>query len=199
MFAAIVFDLDNTLINRNAAFYAMAQSTFQDQKKVQELIKLDQGGYGNRKLLFSRWEELGGEKLDAPNFGTFLSRYLCPNAQLLDTLKTLTTITSIGILTNGGSVAQKMKWRAAGLDSVVPRNRLWISQEIGLEKPDPAAFVHVCQLLKVHPEECLFVGDQPILDIEGAKSAGMSTMLVSKPLTAEVIYRDLFTGTHCES
>jgi putative hydrolase of the HAD superfamily len=45
-------------------------------------------------------------------------------------------------------------------------------------KPSPEPFLAAAEKLAVRPEECVFVGDKPFADIEGAKKAGMKTVLV---------------------
>ena len=56
---------------------------------------------------------------------------------------------------------------------------------MGIEKPDPAIFQLACAAMNVQPQDCLYVGDQPRIDIEGAAAAGLSTLLASSPLTPE--------------
>jgi putative hydrolase of the HAD superfamily len=47
------------------------------------------------------------------------------------------------------------------------------SDEVGLAKPSPEIFEHALDGLGVGPNEAAFVGDQPILDVLGARSAGL--------------------------
>lgn len=51
------------------------------------------------------------------------------------------------------------------------------SCDIGIKKPNPKAFRAALQALNVRPEDSLFVGDKPRLDIRGAKRVGMITVL----------------------
>ena len=50
-----------------------------------------------------------------------------------------------------------------------------ISEAEGLRKPDPAIFLRAADWLHVEPSQCLFVGDNPVVDILGAHAAGMRT------------------------
>lgn len=43
----------------------------------------------------------------------------------------------------------------------------------GTGKPDPKIFLAACELLDVAPEEAVYVGDDPLLDVEGAQRAGL--------------------------
>lgn len=47
------------------------------------------------------------------------------------------------------------------------------SDEVELSKPAPAIFAHALDELGLAPEEAVFVGDQPVLDVRGARRAGM--------------------------
>lgn len=43
----------------------------------------------------------------------------------------------------------------------------------GTGKPDPAIFVAACESLGVAPAQAVYVGDDPLLDVEGAQLAGL--------------------------
>jgi putative hydrolase of the HAD superfamily len=47
------------------------------------------------------------------------------------------------------------------------------SDEVELSKPAPAIFAHALGEMGLAPEEAVFVGDQPVLDVLGARRAGM--------------------------
>lgn len=52
--------------------------------------------------------------------------------------------------------------------------------EVGWRKPARVIFDHVLQLLNVNAEECLFIGDEPAWDVEGARAAGMPAFLIDR-------------------
>lgn len=54
-----------------------------------------------------------------------------------------------------------------------------VAGEVGLFKPDPAVFLHALDLLDVHPNRALCVGDSEDYDVGGAGAAGMKTVLSS--------------------
>ncbi len=55
---------------------------------------------------------------------------------------------------------------------------------VKIEKPDAAIFRRAAALLGVAPERCLHVGDDPTNDRDGARSAGMSALLLDRAVTA---------------
>ncbi len=50
---------------------------------------------------------------------------------------------------------------------------LTFSDECGIRKPDPEIFLLTLRQIGVSPEEAVHVGDDPVLDVEGARDAGM--------------------------
>ena len=63
------------------------------------------------------------------------------------------------------------------------------SVEFGIKKPDPMVFEHAACLLGVKTRDCIYVGDDPREDYEGAIGAGMGALLIDR----DGRYRD-FTG-----
>jgi putative hydrolase of the HAD superfamily len=57
--------------------------------------------------------------------------------------------------------------------------RIFISSEIGAEKPDPAIFRHVESELGLLPDQLLHLGDSLLHDVHGASSAGWHAVLFS--------------------
>ena len=77
----------------------------------------------------------------------------------------------LGVVSNGFRDVQYRK-----LDSLRIRERfgcIVLSEEVGLNKPDPGIFKYAASVLKVEPSACLYVGDLFDMDVVGAKQAGM--------------------------
>ena len=74
--------------------------------------------------------------------------------------------------------SQRKKIKALGIadlfDAVV------ISGEVGIHKPDRRIFDRAAELLGVRNEECVFVGDDPTADVEGALGADMEAVWIDK-------------------
>ena len=56
-------------------------------------------------------------------------------------------------------------------------SRIMISAQVGLRKPDPRFFRKCLSSVRVSPDEAVFVGDSPAYDVQGAKRAGMHSIL----------------------
>jgi putative hydrolase of the HAD superfamily len=61
-------------------------------------------------------------------------------------------------------------------------DELFISSEMGVEKPDPAIFRTVEKTMKEVPSSFLHLGDSYSRDFEGARNAGWSALLYGKPI-----------------
>lgn len=167
MLKAVLFDLDNTLLDRDGAFRACVQGD-------EELLALDQG-----EPLFAVWRRKSGRPMDQAIFAARLSQQLRPDPGLLAALRSLPCK---AIVSNGGGATQRLKLRAAGLEAVFSADCIFLSGELGMEKPDPRLFLHASQCLGVEPGQCLFIGDRDEIDGAGARAAGMRFQLARQVL-----------------
>jgi len=82
----------------------------------------------------------------------------------------------LGIVTNGFAATHHEKIGRLGLTPLF--DALFIADEMGMVKPDPAVFRHACDALGSRPERTAMVGDRYDRDIVGAKRAGLFTVLI---------------------
>ncbi len=90
----------------------------------------------------------------------------------------------IAALSNGPSPLQERK--AAQIGFYYP---VLASEQIGMRKPDPAAFELLAATMGLEPQRIAYVGDDPYLDIAGALEAGFAAVWFdggSKPYPAEI-------------
>ena len=96
---------------------------------------------------------------------------LMPGAkELLDYLSGKTEYT-LSIITNGFHEAQIPKMRHSGLTPYF--KHIFLSEEIGAQKPDVRFFSTVLQRLGAAPSECIVIGDDFKVDILGARNAAI--------------------------
>ena len=55
--------------------------------------------------------------------------------------------------------------------------------QVGVPKPHPDSFGQLIAGLEVSPHEVLYVGDDPTIDVQGARSAGMRTVWMNRKRT----------------
>jgi putative hydrolase of the HAD superfamily len=100
-------------------------------------------------------------------------------ALLEGALETLDTLRgrglTVGLISNWD---HRLHGILRGLDLVDRLDPIIISCDVGVEKPDPAIFRTALQAAGVRPDEALMIGDSPGPDIEGARAAGLWTLLL---------------------
>ncbi len=75
------------------------------------------------------------------------------------------------ILTNGFISTQESKMRHSNLDHYF--KRIFSSEELGVNKPKKEIFHWAVSGIHAHKKECLMIGDDIIVDIEGAMTYGI--------------------------
>lgn len=84
----------------------------------------------------------------------------------------------VAVLTNGMLELQTRKLRQTGL--LRPEVPVLASSHLPAAKPDPRAFHAACDHLGVTPAETLMVGDSLRHDVQGARSAGLTALLLDR-------------------
>lgn len=102
-----------------------------------------------------------------------------PGALHVDVVPTLTELRSagyrLGVIANQPSQVRAAMQR----DGLVGFFETWgISDDLGLQKPDPALFVHTLELAGVEPARTVMVGDRLDYDMRPAAAAGMRTVWI---------------------
>jgi putative hydrolase of the HAD superfamily len=69
-------------------------------------------------------------------------------------------------------------------------SQVFISSELGADKPDPEIYRRALRLMKLKPNEALHVGNDPKRDWEAASAAGLSIFRLERPRNS---LRDLLT------
>ena len=185
MIEAVLFDLDNTLVDRDQAFRQCLCEGFSDPQAREELCRLDHRGHGDRMTLLQAWARHGGDALTLTDLGRRIAARLPSDPGLLDALRTLRSKTKLGIVTNGSSQSQRCKIQASGLGAVIPHDCCWVSAEVGAAKPNPVIFLMAADRLAVSPRRCLFIGDYWPHDGVGAHAAGMRVRVVDQVMNAQ--------------
>jgi len=189
MIAAVLFDLDETLLDRtNSLVDFLADQHHRFNGRLggpvfpawrDEFFALDRRGLVHKSLVYpALLTSFGGDATAAnellADYRSRCSQFARPIPGLIHTLSTIRSMNlPIGIVTNGGAEFQARTIDALGIRELV--DAVLISQAEGLRKPDRAIFERAAQRLGVPPRQCLFVGDSPAADILGAHAAGMKT------------------------
>lgn len=85
-----------------------------------------------------------------------------------------------GIITNGPSGHQWNKIRSLGVERWIPAEYIFVSGDVGYEKPDRRIFETAARNMGADVQEFWFVGDSYPLDMEGAMNAGWNTIWLNR-------------------
>jgi len=193
----IIFDLDNTLVDRAAVFRSWAEGFarehgLDERQCVSWFVEADADGVRPRPVLFEAARGRFGlresvEDLVAGWWPAYLSLYTCSG----DTRDALTLLRRrgwrIGIATNGHA-EQEDKIRQAGLDVLVDG---WcVSSIAGCAKPDARIFELAAARCGATLKGAWMVGDSGPADIGGAVAAGIRSAWISRGAAwTEAAYR----------
>ena len=97
--------------------------------------------------------------------------------EFLQKMRNMTSC-NMGIITDGLPLKQYEKVLRLGLDSFI--DDVFISDEMGIRKPNPELFCSVLQKTSIKCENALYIGDRFYHDMVPAHEAGMSTCLIHR-------------------
>jgi putative hydrolase of the HAD superfamily len=182
----LMLDLDNTLVDRDAAFreavreFLAAHGLPEDD--LARLMSADASGYTPRPdLARTMTERYGGAVTDAA-VRRFLDRGAGDRVTLAEpTRGALAKAVAAGwrcvIVTNGRTAQQELKIRTAGLDTIVHG---WvISESVGHKKPAPEIFHAAAATVGESLRSSWVVGDSAHADIGGATGIDARSVWVS--------------------
>jgi putative hydrolase of the HAD superfamily len=183
---AVLFDLDGTLLNRRETFrchielqvsrlvelFAPAGAIDMDR-----VMAIDDNGNCPRAEFYRKIEvEFGlAPGTSSRLLADFEARFpetCVPAANLYATLEALRSAQlRLGLITNGRHAVQARKVDGLGIRSFL--DVVLISESIGVQKPDPRIFAEALAQMGVLPAAAVYVGDNPEVDILGAKRSGL--------------------------
>lgn len=191
----VVFDLDHTLFDRYATIEAIApafKEMFADyiadgitSRRIAELIC-----EGDRRYIYYGWQRVLEHLCESGMFARKPEYEQYRNGLLkLFTTKaipypfTYSVLADVkarglktGLITNGKAAIQREKLKLLNLtdsfDAIV------LCGEFGVQKPDPAPFKEMARLLDTSTDALIYVGDNPVCDVGGARGAGYTTVQV---------------------
>ena len=216
MIKAVLWDIDGTLLNFKKAQYEALYKCFSyfneylndEMVNVYDHINhgywlmLEKGEIEKSVLLVKRFEDFFskyGVNINPVEFNKMYQVELGNTYVFNDNgYETVARLKDMGIVqfavTNGTKVAQNGKLKGSGLDKLL--DEIFISEDIGFEKPDKRFFEPVISKLReygIDKEECVIVGDSESSDIQGGINAGIRTVHYTDELKsrADAIISDL--------
>ena len=86
----------------------------------------------------------------------------------------------LGIITNGPSAHQWNKVKSLQAERWIPHENIFVSGDVGAEKPERKIFDHAKRTMKLEDAEVWFVGDSYELDVKGAVNAGWNAVWMNR-------------------
>ena len=191
MIKAVLFDFDETLQDRTAAFEKYMDlfldefypdiSLQEKNRRKEDMVSTGNGGYVDREEWYQslidkwHWSDAQSKTVLANHYDNRFGDCCVifkNTVPLLKELKERGLI--VGIITNGPSYLQNHKLDQSGLRKYC--DITVVSGDVGVHKPDPALFKYTADKLGLKTEECVYVGDHPINDIQGALDSGMNAI-----------------------
>ena len=83
----------------------------------------------------------------------------------------------LGAVTSGVPVKQAEKLIRLGVLEHLEARAIFFAEQMGYSKHNPKLYVQVCRVLGLPPEQCMFVGDHPVRDVDSPNRAGLITVL----------------------
>jgi putative hydrolase of the HAD superfamily len=186
---AILFDLDDTLNDRQATLKVFVEHFLQEFSVKLEPIsfddllleyqRVDAGGYRSRDQVHQMlaeslpWlEPVSAESLLAFWYDLF-PKLSIPMPHARETLIVLQARgIKLGLVTNGKSKVQNEKLETLRLKDFF--DPILVSEHVGVKKPDPRIFEIALEQLQLEASDVWMVGDHPVNDVLGARDAGLT-------------------------
>lgn len=192
---ALLFDLDNTLMDRDQTFRSFTVKFVEDflghldgtesKKVIEDIIVRDADGYRDKDGFFAELSDVlpWRERLTAEDIRAYYDEtYISHGAMMKHAVRLLEYCQGrgyrLGLVTNGSRDIQYGKIDRLGLRGYF--HTIVISGEAGISKPDPEIYRLALERLGTAAEQTLFIGDHPVNDIWGAAKAGMKTVWLKR-------------------
>ena len=193
---AILWDMDGTLLNFLAAEKAAIRDCFRrfelgeitDEQiaryskiNIRYWERLERGEITKPEVLIGRFHEFFEEMHLNPEvaepfnevYQVSLGDTVVYCDDSLNLVKSLAGRVHQYIVSNGTIVAQTKKLKTSGFGEIV--DGVFLSEQVGFEKPAKAFFDRVFAEIPDSPENCMIVGDSLTSDIQGGINAGIRT------------------------
>ncbi|HET6202804.1 MAG TPA: TIGR02253 family HAD-type hydrolase [Planctomycetota bacterium] len=82
----------------------------------------------------------------------------------------------LGVISAGLAVKQAEKLVRLKIYEFLDPRAIFISDQIGINKPNPKLYLRSCEATGVKPAEAMYVGDNPRGDVEPCRTIGMTTV-----------------------
>jgi len=196
-YKAVLLDADDTIFDfqaseraafsRTAEHFGFDPELYPAYHRINDGLwkALERGEITKDRLRVQRYEELAKEAgitLDAAAVNVYYGDRLSEGYFLMDgaieLLESLSGKVAIYLCTNGVAAVQRQRIAGTGIAPYL--DGVFISEELGAEKPSPAFYDRVFEEIPLKPHEVIAFGDSPSSDIKGAADYGIDSCIFRK-------------------
>lgn len=191
MIKAVIFDLDHTLFDRHGTLMSLVpklREEFSVNENMSDAAIGEIWCYADDHFVYYGWERIlaylseKGVFNVTPSFSeysAFIYKHFAVTAvPFPETVPMLERLHGMGLktglITNGNHALQYAKIGMLGLEPHF--DEIIATGDYGIHKPDRAIFDVMREKMGFSPDEMVYVGDNPVNDVEGARSAGWKTV-----------------------
>jgi putative hydrolase of the HAD superfamily len=196
---AVMFDLDDTLLDHSSAATSGAQELARTLGRAADVDAFVASWKAHSadayprylcgELTYDEMRHVRMQKSVDPNlsreaalklFDLYAAAYQAAWLVFDDVPACLQASSSLklGVITNGRAVEQRAKLRVIKIDAHF--HHVGISEEFGQPKPEAAIFLDACARLNVRPDRTLYVGDNHKVDFLGAQDSGLHALWLNR-------------------
>lgn len=185
MIKGILFDLDETLLDRKQSLISFLQSQYdrypvlqaiERELFLQRFIQLDRRGQVWKDIVYRQlvrefelnlsWEELLEDYIES------FQHHCIGFAGMIEILEDLKSSgIRLGVISNGRGHFQRNSIKGLKIEPYL--DAVLISEIEGVRKPDVEIFRRGLERLGLESKETFFIGDHPLHDVEASMQAGM--------------------------
>lgn len=199
---AIIFDLDQTLIDRSETVRKFLSAQYdrfsrelncEQEAFVATVMRNQKNGYADKLVAYEQSMQELGESVEAQTlFVDFKASYgidgvLFPGVK--EMLAQVSVRFDLAMITNGRSKVQNAKIDSEGIREFF--KVIKISEEEGIKKPNEEIYRRCLADLGLTAANCIFVGDHPQSDVIAPKKLGMKAVWVKSEYYDEPKEADL--------
>lgn len=196
-YKAVLLDADDTIFDfqaseraafsKTATHFGFPPELYPTYHRINDGLwkALERGEVTKERLRVQRYEMLAEEAglgYDARQITEYYGERLAEGYFLIDgaieLLEELRGKAAVYLCTNGIGAVQRQRIRGTGIEPYL--DGVFISEELGAEKPSPAFYDKVFESIPYRPAEVIALGDSLSSDIKGAKDYGIDSCLFGK-------------------
>jgi len=195
---AIIFDLGGVIIDIdfNRVFERWAVLSGQDAKRIRQHFLVDDAyrqherGEITADQYFAYQRQLHGLSLNDEQMLDGWNAIFGPEiAGVRALIERATKLAPCAVFSNTNA-AHQAYWAPILSDTLSLFDQVFVSNELGLRKPDAESFLAVCEQLRVAPENTLFFDDTQE-NLDGARALGIKAVKVTSPDDIDQCLREM--------